>query len=98
MDMAQRESSWLVSFIRTTRTKQQALSKTETNQLGGWKQWDVRWCMHDMSNSSREKELEELNDNIFGVHRHKTKCMMCNEMCLNKKDKQKHIDERHRIW
>jgi len=47
---------------------------------------------------SREKELEELNDNIFGVHsRHKTKCTICNKICLNKKDKQRHIDERHRI-
>jgi len=46
---------------------------------------------------SREKELGEFNDNIFGVHQHKTKCMICNKICLNKKDKQRHIDERHRI-
>lgn len=46
---------------------------------------------------SSESNLGDLNDNIFGVHRHKTKCMICNEICMNKKDKKKHIDERHRI-
>ena len=34
---------------------------------------------------------------LSGGHKHKTKCLVCGEVCQNKKDMKKHIDEKHRI-
>jgi len=71
----------------------------------GWN--SLSMLFHKTENKTQEQKIKEkisrqddrktMIKYLSNIHRHKTKCTICDKICLNKKDKQKHIDEQHRI-